>query len=306
MATVCNLDYEGLSAKFDYRYKDTINERYTIQFDTAQTSPIAVMDTATVTSPDPIPLRGQNYPGYIMYRAKTFSIVPAANSRKLWHITVGYGALEEGEDDKQMGDNPLLRPPILNVEYMETEYVVDIARNVEELAHGDGKGGERAPFTEGPITNAAGVIPDEPIVDTERNAVLSITRNFATLGEIVDLNADYKKTTNSDRAGMFEPRTLKYMLTESLGMQTENMYTFWPGTTRIEVKKTTDLVFRNVGYQYRTSVDGSWILKRAKTNDGDDVAEPINLKLNGDKGGDNETTITWRHLEEKPYAALIT
>src|SRR6185369_16408687 len=92
---------------------------------------------------------------------------------------------------------PLLRPPVYNIDYQEREYVVKQAKNVETLGHSVTTG-LRPAGTLGPIVNGALYRPDEPIVDTERLAVITIENNFATLGEIMNLNINYQRTTNSD------------------------------------------------------------------------------------------------------------
>lgn len=201
-------------------------------------------------------------------------------------------------------ENPLARPPVFNVEYMDIERVLEKAKNVEELSHGDGKGGNRAAGVEGPIVNAAGKRPDEPIVVTKRHEVLIIKKNFATLAEIVNLNRDYAGTTNSGTVQGYSARQLEYQLTESEGQRYENGIEFWPGITTILAKDTTDLQLDNVGYDYWDTDKNDWV--RVKDAEGNDVAEPINLKLDGGKGGDNTTTITYRYLEPKSYGPLFT
>ena len=301
MATTSNKDYDSLAGTFTSTYQDTVTQRYKVKFDSAQTSPNAVLAAAQTASPDPVPLRGER-PAATHLFAKQFHVAPDDESRLLWYITVTYSAPEPGEGEDQQNANPLLRPAILNVEYMETEYVVTKAKNTVELPHGDGKGNSRAADTEGPIVNAAGKRPDEPIVDTERNAVLVVSKNYAALSDIIDLNKTYAKSTNSDEPEGFDKRTLKYMLTESLGKQSDGGADYWPGVTRIEVKDTTDIELDNGGLMYWEGGK----LKTAVDSDGDSVSEPISLKIDGSKGGDNTTTITWRHLAEKAYAPLLS
>ena len=313
MATTSNKHFDALAGNFTSAYKDRITQNYIIEFDAKQSSPLDVFVAGQLASPDPVPLRGEFFPGTLLL-AKRFSVTPLDGTRLVWMCAVVYETPEPGEDQDQQNTNPLLRPPILNVEYIETERVITKARNVVDLPHGNGFGGSRAASTEGPIVNAAGKRPDEPVVDTDRNAVLTIQRNYSTLSQIVALNQKstaatspgFKGTTNSDTPDGFGARTLKYLLTDSQGLQTENDIVFWTGITRIEVKDTTDLILDNVGYEYwdDTRNESDWV--RAKDGDGELVADPINLKLDGDKGGDTSTTITWRHLTDKAYASLLS
>lgn len=241
--------------------------------------------------------------------------VGASTSAKVWDWTVSFTApppeapqkADGGGDGSGSGGGYELIPTQwakeYNVEYIDREYVIDKARNVEALSHGDGKGGARAANTLGPIVNAAGKRPDEPLVDTERLPVLVVMANYANLSDIVTQNTTYLKTTNSDTVQGFAPRTLRYLLTESLGRKVENGSVYWPGVTKILVEQTTDLQIDNVGYEYWDATESDWV--RAVDKDGAAMGEPINLKLDGDKGGDNTTTITYRHLDAVAYASLF-
>ena len=305
MANTCTYRPEGMSGTLTHNHRDSISEVYLAIYDDVQSDIYTAMDLAQNASPNPLPLRRGMYPGAPLGNIFCQSLTPAFTSetRKAILWTASYGPPEKGEDDSHQGNNPLLRPPVLNVEYIESEYVIDQAENVEALSHGDGKGGARAAGTSGPIVNAAGKRADEPAVDTQRNAVLVVQRNFAALSDIVSLNETYQRTTNSDTVEGFSVRRLKYLVTESSGSEVENNVTFWPGTTRIEVKKTTDFIIDNVGYEYWNATASNW--SRAKDKDGAFTAEPINLKRDGDQGGDNTTTITYRHLDAVAYATLI-
>lgn len=199
---------------------------------------------------------------------------------------------------------PLSRAASYDIRYIERERVLTRAKNVAELTHGDGKGGSRAADTLGPIVNAAGKRPDEPIVVTERRPVLVIRKNYSTLATIEGLNNTYFDTTNSDTVGVYPARSLKYLLTSSLGAMKENGTTYYPGETEIVVEGSTDLTIDNVGYEYWDAAGSDW--KRVKDAEGNFMAEPINLKVDGDLGGDNTTTITYRHLSAVAYSSLFS
>lgn len=304
MATVSNL--KQVSGSANAEYKDSITLTYLVEYDSVQTNFYAALVAAQFGSPDAVPVRRSAYGGTLIpIFVQSISGQPTTESRKVWEWMVTFGPPPDGEPPESFTqENPLLRPPVLNVDYMDREYVVESAKNVEALSHGDGKGGNRAASTDGPIVNAAGKRPDEPIVETERLEVLSITRNYSTLAEIVNINRTYKRTTNSDAVVGYQPRQLRYLLTESVGVQNENEIEFWPGVTTILAEDTTDLQLDNVGYEYWDAVASDW--KRAVDKDGEAMADPINLKLDGDKAGDNSTTITYRHLTEAAYASLVT
>lgn len=293
------------TATEDYRGQSQVTREYLFTDGTIYTNPLFAIAAARVAGPDPVPPRGAILAGSYLV-AKQTQATQTTNRRDTYQITVEFSAPDQGEnEDNQSIENPLMRPAVYDIQYIEQEYVVDKAKNVDALSHGDGKGGNRAANTEGPIVNAAGKRPDEPIVDTERNAVLIIERNYSTLGAIMNLNETYQRTTNSDTVTIggesIAARRLKYLVTRSGGRQVENGIEFYPGITEIELKKTTDRTLDNVGYDYW---DGAKIARY--TVDGEFPGEPINLKLDGTQDGDNTTTITYRYLDGVAYASFFS
>ena len=288
--------------------RDTVVETYQVLYDAVPTNFYnALIAAQTATTGDPVPSRRTRYAGTssVAIYADTISGQESADSRLAWVWEVTYTAPPEGDTpDSHSIVNPLARPAVYNIEYMDREYVIEKAKNVTALSHGDGKGGNRAADTLGPIVNAAGKRPDEPIVETERLEVLVIRKNFATLAEIVNLNRTYKRTTNSDSLVGYSARQLRFLLCDSAGQAFDDGIEYWPGVINILAEDTTDLILDNVGYEYWDAVASDW--KRAVDKDGAAMAEPINLKLDGDRAGDNTTTITYRHLSQVAYASLLT
>ena len=320
---VVNITYvpDSLTASFTHDWKDTISESYLVEYDSIPTNIYqALLSGQTYSGTPKLPSRHAPFLGSpgIFVR----SIAPAfmSENRKVIKWTYNYGPLSPGEQPEQQVDNPLNRPPIYNIERFDSEYVIDSARNVESLKHGDGKGGMRPPLTDGPIVNAAGKRPDEPLVDTQSNAVLVITKNYSSLVWIENINLQYQRTTNSDTVGSYSPRRLKFLSCESNGQQTEGPYTYYPGTTRIEVKATTDIVIDNVGYEYwHEGGDGGQVddcngenkkpgWRKARDVDCEPMLEPINLNLDGGKAKDSggATRIMYRYLKETSYAPLVS
>lgn len=284
--------------------KDSVTQTYRVIYDSVPTNFYTALTRGRAATGTPLPARRSLYasPSAILF-ADTFSsgISFDAENRAVWDWTVGFVVPEPGELEVYEYDNPLDRPPVYNVQYMDIEEVIDKAKNVEALSKGDGNGGNRAADTEGPIVNAAGIRPDEPIMRTKRLEVLVITKNYPTLASIVTRNRTYKQTTNSDTLEGYGARELRYLLTESQGVQYENGIEFWPGMTTILAEDTTDITLDNVGYQHWDGAD----LKRALDADNNPTAEPINLTLAGASGGTLSTTITYRDLEPTAYAGLI-
>ncbi len=306
MATTSVLKSIGGSIQADFY--DTVTHVYEVTYDTIQTNVHIAYELAKVATGSPLPGRGQALPGSTGLYAGTITPEPNDMVRTIWQWTVSYTRPQPDELTNLsrpggLSDNPLLIPPIPNIQYMDRDYVIEKAKNVEALSHGDGKGGSRAANTLGPIVNAAGKRPDEPLMDTERLEVLVIRKNYPSLAAIVNLNRTFKRSTNSDAVQGYQARELRYLLTESEGLQVMNGIQFWPGVTTILAETTTDIIVDNVGYEYWDAVATDWA--RAKDKDGEPMSDPINLKLDGDQGGDNTTTITYTHLNQLAYASLF-
>jgi hypothetical protein len=304
MANQCTLKEVSGTATHDFQ--DSVVQVYECQYDTVPTNFYTALLGAQSATGTPVPNRRSLYLGTALARLYVQSITgKSVGSRDLWQWTVTFATPQDGElplFELPQYDNPLLRPAIYNVDYMDREYVIKLAKNVQALLHGNGSGGNRPANTEGPIVNAAGKQPDEPQVDTERLEVLVIQKNYASLPEIVARNRAFKRSTNSTALIGYQPRELRYLLTQSLGVQFENGVTFWPGVTTV-LAEDTDLVLDNVGTEYWDTVTDNW--KKAIDGEGLPMTEPINLTLAGAQGGDNTTTITYRHLRELSYADLI-
>ena len=298
----CNLDRGALNGDFPFDYKDAIVQRYKIQLDAATTDLYSVLTTAQGLG---LPVRRQRYSPASQSFCNNIRLEQTAERSDFWIATVTFGPPPEGtEEDEHEETNPLARPPVYNIDFIEQEYAIENARNVEELTGGF----TRPSGTNGPIVNAAFRRPDEPIMDTERNAVLTVMRNYPSLVAIIDLNEQYQRTTNDDSvslgSGTISARRLRYLLTESQGKQVENEIEFWPGVTRIEVRKTTDLIIPNVGYEYWDDVAELYV----RTDDafGRATGDPVNLNLDGSVNDDAPITITYRHLEEVDYTPLLS
>ena len=325
-----NKMYDSLSATYTHDFKDTIVEKYIVEFNAPVEDPDLVILSATLVGPDQVPVRNSVYDSALVVLnerryVKSHQVQPMDGTRKVWIVTVNYGIHDSSEHNPSV--SPLNRPPVFNIEFTQADYVVRSAKNALAFPHGSGKedGSERKINEEGPITNTAGVTPDSPIIDTEQNAVLVVKRNYPNLGAIASINAEYSRTTNStDTVQGFKKHTLKYLLTESEGQRVENDELFFPGVTRIEVMETTDLILDNVGYRYWDPdakvkgdpdaeppiADSTGAYRRTTYLKGPDkgeiTLEPAPLKLDGSMNGDPWYTIKYYHLKEKNYASLLT
>ncbi len=290
---------------------DSITLRYRVQYDSVPSNFYTALARGRAASGDPLPARRSLYssPSAILIASgfqASISWVGEGN-KSVWEWDVTFSPPPQGEGSGDSGiaqiTNPLERPPVFNVSYMDIEVPITVAKNVEYLARGNGSGEARPGGTAGPIVNAAGIQPDEPRMTNDRFEVLLIHKNYATLADIVERNRDFKRSTNDGTIQGYGVRELRYMLTESQGVQYENGYTFWPGLTTILAEPTTDLILDNVGYDYWDPVSGE--LVRAKDSDGDQYTDPINLNAAGSLSVTGATQITWRFLEEKDYGPLF-
>lgn len=305
MAT-CTL--QKVTGTGDRKSKHSVTHTYLYLGDAVIENPLDVIAQAQSTGPRPVPGYGSQLSNYFLF-CQTIQADHTTERRDSWLINANFGVPEPGEDeDQQDQTNPLNRPPIYDLQYIEQEYIVEEARNVEALTGGFG----RTANTLDKIVNAAYCRPDEPIVDTTRNPVIVIEKNYPTLGAIMELNETYQLTTNSDTCSVggrnVGARRLKFLGAFSVGRQQEGDIVYYPCRIEIELKKTTDLKLANVGYDYLEP--GTLNIVRAKDKNGEFTADPINLKLDGDKSGDYGfgamSTITYRYLAEVAYAGFFS
>ena len=293
-----------MSGTAERKARDSEVWEYLYVGDSIPDNSLQAINLAHTTGPDPVPVVGSQLADRFIF-VQTINADQTEERRDSFKITVNFGPPEPGEDeDQQMQPNPLARPAVYDIQYIESEKVVHKARNRVELTDGF----TRAVGTLGPIVNAAYRRPDEPIVDTERNTVFVIERNYATLGEIAALNEDYQRTCNNDTCTIggrtIGPNRLKYLVTRSLGKQQEGDVEYYRGATEIELKRTTDLVIDNVGYDYWDPVKSDYF--RAQDADGNDTADPVNLDLSGELLSTGTTQLTYYHLEEVAYAGFFS
>lgn len=294
-------------------YNDAVTEFWRVDYDKATALPNEFYTAESRAVAAGLPARRSAYGTVSTVDLYVTRVAgkPRGSNTHTWDWTVVFEPpppLEFGIFDTT---DPLARAAQYDIRWIEREEAIEKAANVAELVHGDGKGGSRAAGTVGPIVNAAGKRPDEPIMRTGRLPVAVIRKNFANLAQVMARNINYFDTTNSDTIPVtgtpsfsFGARTMEFLLTETMGQQKENGITFYPTETTILIKPTTDFTIDNVGYEYWNDTAGNWTT--ATDSEGNRMSEPINLKTDGDKGGDNTSTITYRHLTDSAYSGLFT
>lgn len=288
-------------------FHDTVVFDFQVDLGEIVINPLLAIAMAQAIGPEPVPQRLSQLTGHFLFA--TSIAAKRQSNRNYWGITVTFTRPDGGQDERQFNPNPLERPPLYNVTYQEQEYVVKRAKNVEAMGF-NFDSGVREANTLGPIVNSAFRRPDEPIIRQRRVGIITIERNLADLGDVMDRNEDFQDTTNSDEITLgnktFSARRLKFEVCESPGRQEENDVVFFPSITQISIYKTTDLQFDNVGFEYWDVADG--LFKRAKDGAGEETAEPINLNLDGTPkvpgilGDSGPSTITYRDLTETAYA----
>ena len=309
----------GISFKGDYRFKETIPATWVTRFDAAdglimKFNPVRALDAMHSVTPvtnkiDRMPARGEVFD--VLWAphlfAKTFDVQPKDDKGELWETVVNYGVADDGNEQNTQEINPLFRQPVFDLEYIEETYEIKEAENVEALPHAGKNGANRPEGTLGPIVNAAGTPPDTPLGDVERTAVLTVSRNFPDLTFIATLNTIFQRTTNNGvvypqgSAQGFAKETLQYMVTDSQGRRKDGTFPpYYPGVTRIKIRKTTQYLINNYGYRYWDSEKGEIVEDETK-----DVRDPVNLNMSGEKD-ETPTVVKYRHLKLLDYDILVT
>lgn len=299
----------GASALFRYDYKDEqIRETYRIEMNSTSrdfTGLLASAQSTTSGWTNPIPRRGVQYPWSVYpIFVEAYEMQTREEREDFIDVTVLYTSLKAGESPRERPTNPLQWPAEYSISWIEEEYVIERALNVEEL----GKQGKRPANTWGPVVNGALQEFDEPIMDTRRTPVLQVTYNVSGLQAAIDLNEQYEFTTNNAEFLGAGPRRARFLVAETSGRLSANGFDYYQMTVSIMIRKTTDRTINNVGWNY---LDNNLKLRRILVEDGeaDDLvptSEPKFLKANGDKAdAGTAPTITYRYLEEVDYGPLV-
>lgn len=314
MADVCRLLAQPglLTGTLTADYKgDTASEKFYIKLDTATRDIVSVANSARAANPSQFPLRGEPWPvnpGYGLY-AKTHAFSNLSELGSLWECVVTYMPLDPSEPNTNGNSNPLLWPAVYGLEWLEEDVPITRGRNVEAIGSGT-TAGERVALTLGEIVNSALQEFDEGLFRTRRTPVITVTKNVGTLDEVYYVQKDFEDTTNSDTIGSVEPRRMEYLCVEHNGQQTANGTLYYARTVKIALKKTTDRRINNRGWNYWKTIDSvktlvPFTVKQEGSTDETLTSEPAFLTLAGGKAT-APTTVTYRVLEEVPYASLLS
>lgn len=311
---------------------------YTVFFHVDQTDGGDIADGAAVViaaqTASQLPLKGATYSFDGTTDADSFlheiswERAFSADRQRRWLVTCKY-APAENLDPGQIGENdPLLWPVEYWLDWVEEQVVLREAKNVDVLPNAGDL--PRAANTLGPVVNACGVEFTEPVMKTVYHPILNCQKAYATLDEIIALNLTFQGTTNNATFFGADPRTAKYLITESGRIQRLNGASFYMGITRIEFKKETwDRKILNNGWSHfeldggggggdpfaakRNASGGRMFFKNMVYDDPDAdeaadpntaCSEPLNLDINGFLAGDDAIYLAYRDLEEVDYAAI--
>lgn len=264
-----------------------------------------VVAGAQASSPDPVPAAFATFALFGGSDANAFCQEITAeqpepvNAAQKWHVNVKWFPIEgDPEDDTTNADDPLSRPLRFHSTTEEILEIVENGWNVEELPFLS-----RAPDTYGPIVTAVGDRPGTPLVRPRKAQVLIITKNFATLAEILALqDAFVDKLNQSPFYGAPKGKAIVRDIIPSQEM-------FAGGTAYREAefyiaayRKGWNFPMVNRGFNY--AKDGA---KLPITKDGATlVAEPELLELDGTltPSGALGTVINWRLSEYAEFAGM--
>jgi hypothetical protein len=258
------------------------------------------------TSIAPLPLLYDNYqewnpgvtaaPLYEDFGVRCMAIaIRPAGKPQLWKATATFRKLSNGEAPADDVANPLLLP---------IKYWIEFSDMYETIKYGAptiplGPAGARQAGAFGPIVNGAlKPFPDE-IQDIRRRAYYVAEKPFATLQEILDLNATFDGTENDGTWYGYTAGHARFAGVTSTRKLTLNDIDYYLGTIRVEVsgnrfEKQVD----NVGYEYFEALG----INLVKTTG----ADPVKMDDTGVILADNSDVeqITYRLLEPEDYTGL--
>lgn len=305
----CHIEYAGVTATLSDTYsRDVIQETYKIILNSGERSPLVVENLANAGGTNPLPIRGTLYGPAINYGlyARLFNFSMLQENGQVWRCQVTYEPLRPGEQNPQQAGDPLNQPAVYTMEFVEYEQVIAEAYNVEQHG-GPFNKYYREANTFDAITNSIGREFDEPLTDVRRDAVVAVTKNVATLDELVDRQGTYAGTTNSDAWLGASVGQLKYLSVSSSGLQTRNGVDFYAMTTRVEVLpianlpsgiRGTDRRVLNIGWAYYDADEK--LVKHTGS-------EPVNIDRETGRKKDDDAApdiLTYRYLEPVAYAPL--
>lgn len=297
---------QRVTATWNGNIQDTVTHHFLYDHGAITADIEAVVNSAKVSGPNPIPSRRARLSATSLLFAEEFIAEQSTDNRSYWEMTVQYQTTQvqgvPGGISQYRDMHPLAWPPQARLEFIEKYFVIEEARNVQAITAGTG----RPSLTLGPIVNGARQELQEQMLDITRDGVVVVSQNVSSLDIVIDRNAYYQLSTNDATISLFGrsfgPRTLKYLGTDSGSEQYFDGIPYFPIETRIAIQKTTDRRIQSTGWKYYN--DDSNLVNAADDND-DPSGEPYFIGLDGKKS-DTEVSIDYRYLDEKDYGPLVS
>ena len=259
--TTCRL--KSTQGTFSVENKQVFSRVYFVNTD-SPSNEIEIFNDSKTATPDPVPYLYTYLGGNAYVRTIRVSQRAPDNLTK-WRVEVEYGELPEGANIDNRPIDPLDPTPPPDV--IEDDPIKRRAvRWIETLT-------ETQPLTEDingdPITNSANLPPIEQFTKDRDLTVFVIQKNYATLGEILDLNTRFNDTTNSlpvdfpinpATGHQAASETLKYKDTTCSTPRYENGTEFYTGVTRVIYRpETWKLRFLSTGYKAYNDAKDAYI-----------------------------------------------
>jgi hypothetical protein len=311
----CVLSVDEFSAELTHNYQDeSVTELFKIKLDEPDRNIVEIAHQCAALQPL-FPGRGASwseYPGYGL-RAKKFRFTPSPGLIN-WECEVTYLPLSQGESDPEESDgNPLAWPAVYTLDWIEYEEAVKEAVNLEDLG-ADTDWGVREEGTLDLVVNGALQEFEEGIFDAQRDAVIQITKNVATLDEIIEYQTEYQRTTNNATFLGAAAYRVKFLSAVSGGLQKAGDIEYYPMTISLQIMKTTDKRMNNIGWHHWVTVGGVKTLVKFKVDETDAAGNPTGEKVEaseptfltrGGKIGFAGSWVTYRYLTPKNYDGLL-
>ena len=299
MADVCTLeDVEVEQNDTNYTYTG----RYRLKLGSPTSDAAVALAAGRAATPNPIPIRLAAYPSDDSAYAQRFHgrrLRDDNQANEYWDFHVTWSPLPPGSKSGDSNATPTARPTHLRLEYQETQEELREAYNVDALTN-------RAAGTLGTIVNGALQTAPQKIYVPKRVPILVATKNFATQDSVDALNRTYENTVNN---GLFYGRAAHYAkflsadVTEEIR---ENTFVYYQATIRIALGYSPWYYeIDNVGFQTWTGANCTGFIINAFDDNGQPVAEPIKLELNGQRRGNSDTMLKVRYRPaEANYASI--
>lgn len=299
MADVCTLeDVQVDQDNTNYTYTGT----YRLKLTTPTSDAVVALVAGRAAAPNPIPVRFAAYPSDDSAFAQRFRgkrLRDDNQANEYWEFTVIWSPLPPGSKSGDSASTPTARPTHLRLEYQETQEELREAYNVDALT-------SRAAGTYGTIVNGALQTPPNKIYVPKRSPILVATKNFATQDAVDTLNRTFENTVNNATFYGRAAHYAKFLSADVTEEIRENTFVYYQATIRVALGFSPWYYeIDNVGFQFWTGAACTGQLLNAFDDQGQPVAEPVKLELDGRERAKNATLLKIRYRpNEVDYSTI--